>query len=93
MPQDVIDEFAKSHADPEAAQDQVFENNLEIMTMGTQYKALHVGYILDYIPQSVYSGLAFPDSFHVAGSSTETTAKIQADIFSKNRIGGLYLGV
>ncbi len=89
VPQEVIDEFAKSLADPEAAQDQVFENNLEIMTMGTQYKALHVGYILDYIHQSVYSGLAFPDSFHVAGSSTESTAKTQAEIFSKKRIGGL----
>lgn len=33
--------------------------------MGTQYKALHVGYILYYIHQSVYSGLAFPDSFHM----------------------------
>jgi hypothetical protein len=89
VPQEVIDEFAKSLADPEAAQDQVFENNLEIMTMGTQYKALHVGYILDYIHQSVYSGLAFPDSFHVAAGSTESTAKIQAEIFSKKRIGGL----
>jgi hypothetical protein len=90
VPQEVIDDFAKSLADPEAAQDQVFENNLEIMTMGTQYKALHVGYILDYIHQSVYSGLAFPDSFHVAAGSTESTAKIQAEIFSKKRIGGLH---
>lgn len=38
VPQEVIDEFAKSLADPGAAQDQVFENNLEIMTMGTQSK-------------------------------------------------------
>jgi len=59
VPQEVIDDFAKSLADPAAAQDQVFENNLEILTMGTQYKALHVGYILDYIHQSVYSGLAW----------------------------------
>ncbi len=90
VPQEVIDEFAKSLADPEAAQDQVFENNLEIMTMGTQYKALHVGYILDYIHQSVYTGLAFPDSFHVAAGSTESTAKIQSEIFNKKRIGGLH---
>ena len=58
--------------------------------MGTQYKALHVGYILDYIHQSVYSGLPFPDSFHVAAGSTESTAKIQAEIFSNKRIGGLH---
>jgi len=90
VPQEVIDDFAKSLADPAAAQDQVFENNLEIMTMGTQYKALHVGYILEYIHQSVYSGLAFPDSFHVAAGSTESTAKIQSEIFNKKRIGGLH---
>jgi len=40
--------------------------------------------------QSVYSGLAFPDSFHVAAGSTESTAKIQAEIFSKKKIGGLH---
>jgi hypothetical protein len=90
VPQDVIDSFAKSLADPGVAQDQVFENNLEIMTMGTQYKALHVGYILDYIHQSLYTGLAFPDSFHVAAGSTESTAKIQAEIFNNKRIGGLH---
>jgi hypothetical protein len=90
VPQEVIDEFAKSLADPGVAQDQVFENNLEIMTMGTQYKALHVGYILDYIHQSIYTGLAFPDSFHVAAGSTESTAKIQAEIFNNKRIGGLH---
>jgi hypothetical protein len=90
VPQEVIDEFAKSLADPGVAQDQVFENNLEIMTMGTQYKALHVGYILDYIHQSLYTGLAFPDSFHVAAGSTESTAKIQAEIFNNKRIGGLH---
>jgi hypothetical protein len=89
VPQEVIDEFAKSLADPGVAQDQVFENNLEILTMGTQYKALHVGYILDYIHQSVYTGLAFPDSFHVAAGSTESTAKIQSEIFNTKRIGGL----
>ena len=90
VPQEVIDSFAKSLADPGVAQDQVFENNLEIMTMGTQYKALHVGYILDYIHQSLYTGLAFPDSFHVAAGSTESTAKIQAEIFNNKRIGGLH---
>lgn len=90
VPQEVIDEFAKSLADPGVAQDQVFENNLEIMTMGTQYKALHVGYILDYVHQSLYTGLAFPDSFHVAAGSTESTAKIQAEIFNNKRIGGLH---
>ncbi|MDO8728121.1 MAG: hypothetical protein Q7J35_18870 [Candidatus Methanoperedens sp.] len=90
VPQEVIDDFAKSLADPAAAQDQVFENNLEILTMGTQYKALHVGYILDYVHQSVYTGLAFPDSFHVAAGSTESTAKIQSEIFNKKRIGGLH---
>ena len=90
VPQEVIDEFAKSLADPGVAQDQVFENNLEIMTMGTQYKALQVGYILDNINQSIYTGLAFPDSFHVAAGSTESTAKIQAEIFNNKRIGGLH---
>lgn len=38
--------------------DQVFENNIEIMIMGTQYKALHVGYILDHIHQSVNSEIS-----------------------------------
>ena len=54
VPQEVIDEFAKIFADPEAAQDQVFENNLKIMTKGTQNKALHVGYIIDHILASLY---------------------------------------
>ncbi len=89
VPQEIIDAFAQSLADPAVAQDQVFENNLEIQTMGTQYKALHVGYIIDYVLASLYAGLAFPDSFHIAKGSTESTAKIQMEIFNTKRIGGL----
>src|SRR5659263_776496 len=36
VPQAVIDEFTKSLADPGVAQDPVFENNLQMPTMGTQ---------------------------------------------------------
>jgi|GEM_PF-1184127 hypothetical protein len=89
VPQEIINEFAKSLADPAAAQDQVFENKLEILTQGTQYKALHVGYILDYAVKSIYAGLAFPDTFYFGKGSTEATAKIQIEIFNKKRIGGL----
>ena len=90
FPRKLIDDFAKSLADPVAAQDQVFENNLEIMTMGTQYKALHVGNILDYIHQSIYSGPAFPDSFHVAAGSLKAQPRYWAEIFNKKMIGGLH---
>ncbi|MDW7727015.1 MAG: hypothetical protein SCH70_07870, partial [Candidatus Methanoperedens sp.] len=89
VPQEVIDEFAKSLANPDVAQDQVFENNIKIETLGTQYKALHVGYILDYVIKSLHTGLAFPDSFYIAKGSTESTAKVQTEIFNKKRIGGL----
>ncbi len=35
----------------------------------------------------LYAGLAFPDSFHIAKGSTESTAKIQIEIFNTKRIG------
>lgn len=89
VPQEVIDDFAGSLAAPDVAQDQVFENNIEIQTMGTQYKALHVGYIYDFSMGNIFSGFAFPDTFHYAKGSTEATAKIQMEIFNKKRIGGL----